>query len=217
MLVANKRARGKRKVANRWESTVYTVIEKNSQTHTFKICDTLTGRERILHRNLLLLVNFLPIQGDLSDFVSSPVVSAGASVNSGDCDSEGVFEPHIQVGTSSFQGDVQDNLSHIPAVQSDASDASVPVMTSTASAGDSAVLLPNPCQSDSVSRTTTWDTQLPDSEHHSTTHDTDSTGPVVDEASLVDSVHNFATGCTTWKEGHHVGAGERRVERVTLD
>ena len=62
VLVANKKERGKRKVADRWESVVYTVTEMNPQTHTYKIQDTVTGRERIVHRNLLMLVNFLPVQ-----------------------------------------------------------------------------------------------------------------------------------------------------------
>ncbi|KAJ8353387.1 hypothetical protein SKAU_G00209540 [Synaphobranchus kaupii] len=62
VLVANKKERGKRKVADRWESIVYTVTEMNPQTHTYKIQDTVTGRERIVHRNLLMMVNFLPIQ-----------------------------------------------------------------------------------------------------------------------------------------------------------
>ncbi|KAL2095370.1 hypothetical protein ACEWY4_010089 [Coilia grayii] len=62
VLVANKKERGKRKVADRWESIIYTVTELNPQTHTYKIQDTFTGRERVVHRNLLMLVNFLPVQ-----------------------------------------------------------------------------------------------------------------------------------------------------------
>lgn len=63
VLVANKRERGKRKVADRWESTIYTVVNINSDTHTYKIQDTITGQERVVHRNLLMLVNFLPVGG----------------------------------------------------------------------------------------------------------------------------------------------------------
>ena len=61
VLVANKKERGKRKVADRWESTVYTVVDRNTETHTYKIRDTATGKERVIHRNMLMLVNFLPM------------------------------------------------------------------------------------------------------------------------------------------------------------
>lgn len=74
VLVANKKERGKRKVADRWESAIYTVVDVNSDTHTYKIQDTTTGQERVVHRNLLMLVNFLPVcdSSVLSDPVSSP-------------------------------------------------------------------------------------------------------------------------------------------------
>ena len=74
VLVSNKRERGKRKIADRWESTVYTVVSINASTHTYRIRHPETGQERVVHRNLLMLVNFLPIDADsVSDgtFVSS--------------------------------------------------------------------------------------------------------------------------------------------------
>lgn len=74
VLVSNKRERGKRKTADRWESTVYTVASINASTHTYRIRHPETGQERVVHRNLLMLVNFLPIDEDsVSDgtFVSS--------------------------------------------------------------------------------------------------------------------------------------------------
>lgn len=80
VLVANRRERRKRKVADHWESGVYTVMSKNAGTHIYKTCNTFTGCERIcrstVHQNLLLLVNFLYIQGEHSvsfppSFVSS--------------------------------------------------------------------------------------------------------------------------------------------------
>ncbi|CAI5693109.1 unnamed protein product [Oreochromis niloticus] len=73
VLVANRKERGKKKVADRWESTVYTVIDVNHDTHTFRIRDSVSGRERVVHRNLLLVANFLPLEDDVgtSDHVSS--------------------------------------------------------------------------------------------------------------------------------------------------
>ncbi|XP_047658776.1 uncharacterized protein LOC113637785 [Tachysurus fulvidraco] len=51
VLLANKAERGKRKTADRWESTVYTVVDHKPQTHTYRI---------------LLLVNFLPVPDEIS-------------------------------------------------------------------------------------------------------------------------------------------------------
>lgn len=71
VLLANKKERGKRKVADRWESTVYTVVDRNTETHTYRIRDTVTGQVKVVHRNLLMLVNFLPV--DDGSAVSDPV------------------------------------------------------------------------------------------------------------------------------------------------
>lgn len=87
VLIANRTKRGKRKVADRWESTVYTVVDKNTDTHTYRICDTVTGLEKVVHRNLLMSVNFLPV--DVSSVVpdsihsgSVPSYCTGISVRS---------------------------------------------------------------------------------------------------------------------------------------
>ena len=66
VLLANRRERGKKKLADRWESTIYTVVDMNAQTHTFRISDAVTGRNKVVHRNLLMRANFLPV-GDLPD------------------------------------------------------------------------------------------------------------------------------------------------------
>ena len=34
VLLANRKERGKKKLADRWESTVYTVVDVNTKTHT---------------------------------------------------------------------------------------------------------------------------------------------------------------------------------------
>uniref|UniRef100_A0A672M491 Gypsy retrotransposon integrase-like protein 1 n=1 Tax=Sinocyclocheilus grahami TaxID=75366 RepID=A0A672M491_SINGR len=61
VLLANKTERGKRKVADRWESTVYTVVDRIPDIHTYRIRNPATGQEKVVHRNLLMLVNFLPV------------------------------------------------------------------------------------------------------------------------------------------------------------
>uniref|UniRef100_A0A673LHN9 Integrase catalytic domain-containing protein n=1 Tax=Sinocyclocheilus rhinocerous TaxID=307959 RepID=A0A673LHN9_9TELE len=61
VLVANKGERGKRKLADKWDPVVYTVVDRNLQTHTYKLKDE-KGNVRIVHRNLLLDISFLPVE-----------------------------------------------------------------------------------------------------------------------------------------------------------
>lgn len=85
MLLANRRERGKKKLADRWESTIYTVVGVNAETHTYRICDTTSGQEKVIHRNLLMLVNFLPV-GDTCegpDLGSSVPLTESSTPNPG--------------------------------------------------------------------------------------------------------------------------------------
>lgn len=61
VLVANKGERGKRKLADKWDPVVYTVVDRNLQTHTYKLKNE-KGSVRIVHRNLLLDISFLPVE-----------------------------------------------------------------------------------------------------------------------------------------------------------
>lgn len=60
VLLANKGERGRRKLADRWAPGVFTVVNKRPETHTYKIQDRM-GNIKVVHRNLLLEVNFLPV------------------------------------------------------------------------------------------------------------------------------------------------------------
>ncbi|XP_019220262.1 uncharacterized protein LOC106098742 [Oreochromis niloticus] len=64
VLLANKGERGRRKLADRWEPTIYTVVSKNPTCHTYRIRNTKSGQEKVVHRNLLLQANFLPIESE---------------------------------------------------------------------------------------------------------------------------------------------------------
>lgn len=69
VLIANKGERGKKKLADKWDPTVYTVVDRNLLTHTYKL-ENVEGRERVVHRNLILDISFLPVEtteGRLSD------------------------------------------------------------------------------------------------------------------------------------------------------
>ena len=83
VLLANKKEKGKRKLADKWDSTIYTVLDVNHETHTYKITDNVSGRVKIVHRNLIMPVNFLPIElNDSSDEVSTH--ASGCSIQSVD-------------------------------------------------------------------------------------------------------------------------------------
>lgn len=88
-LVANRKERGKQKVGDRWESTVYTVIDVNRETHTFKIRDCVSGR--VVHRHLLLVANFLPLEdgvGTLDHFSSTSHVNMAPEEDDGAADGD---------------------------------------------------------------------------------------------------------------------------------
>ncbi|KAL1246735.1 hypothetical protein QQF64_034330 [Cirrhinus molitorella] len=78
VLVANKGCRGKRKLADKWEPTLYSIVSSNPSLHIYKICDR-SGREKVVHRNLLLPVNFLPLPTTEVDFAVGGSVCNGPS------------------------------------------------------------------------------------------------------------------------------------------
>ena len=63
VLVKNVSIRGKCKLANKWEDGVYIVVDQQNKdipVYTVQL-EGQTGKKRVLHRNLLLPVNFLPL------------------------------------------------------------------------------------------------------------------------------------------------------------
>lgn len=65
VLIANRGVPGKRKVADRWESTPYEVMFVKPDINVYRVNDSLTGRESVFHRNLRLNVGFLPCEEDV--------------------------------------------------------------------------------------------------------------------------------------------------------
>uniref|UniRef100_A0A3Q3L803 Integrase catalytic domain-containing protein n=1 Tax=Mastacembelus armatus TaxID=205130 RepID=A0A3Q3L803_9TELE len=70
VLVANKGERGKRKLADKWDPTVYTVVDRNPRTHTYKLEDS-KGSIRTVHRNLMLDISFLPVVAAVGELSST--------------------------------------------------------------------------------------------------------------------------------------------------
>ena len=146
VLMANKKDRGKKKLADRWDSIIYTVVDMNEGTHTYRIRDTISGQEKVIHRNLLMPVNFLPV-GDTSE-PSEPALSEsvlGSSV-SGTANVEGAGETQVESGSVSI----------IASESLDADDDKDPPASDVLSQGVSTELEPV----DSERRTIDWITQL---------------------------------------------------------
>uniref|UniRef100_A0A672Y8M8 Gypsy retrotransposon integrase-like protein 1 n=1 Tax=Sphaeramia orbicularis TaxID=375764 RepID=A0A672Y8M8_9TELE len=60
VLLANRGTKGKRKLSDKWLPVVHTVVASKPALHIYRIRDP-EGNERVVHRNLLLQVNFLPL------------------------------------------------------------------------------------------------------------------------------------------------------------
>lgn len=147
VLLANRKERGKKKLADRWESNIYTVVDMNTETHTYRICDTITGQERVVHRNLLLLVNFLPV-GDtceMSDPASSIAVTGSSAPGSSDVG---------ETGETLFERE-SEALCGASEILDTESDRNSPVTV-----GDGQGPLADPEPVDSEGRTMKWITQL---------------------------------------------------------
>lgn len=110
VLVANKGERGKRKLADKWEDGVYTVVGANPNIHVYKIQDA-EGRTRVVHRNLLLEVNFLPLSGmdESQDTHANDQSLASEESAQEDCDCD---DDRASVSELLTQDDSAQNLSN---------------------------------------------------------------------------------------------------------
>ncbi|KAL2100544.1 hypothetical protein ACEWY4_002305 [Coilia grayii] len=59
VLLANRGEKGKKKIADRWNSTPFDVVSVRSSINVYRIRDAVTGKEKVVHRNILLPVDFL--------------------------------------------------------------------------------------------------------------------------------------------------------------
>ncbi|KAG1950295.1 interleukin-1 receptor accessory protein-like 1-A [Pimephales promelas] len=128
VLVANKGERGKRKLVDKWEDGVYTVVGANPNIHVYKIQDA-EGHTRVVHRNLLLEVNFLPFSAmDESQDTHAndqSLISEGSAQE--DCDSgddtasvSGLLAQDDSAPNLSNSGDVRARLSERRQIHSSA-------------------------------------------------------------------------------------------------
>lgn len=61
VLLANRKDRGKGKLADLWDSTMHVITWKDSSLHIYRVEDPTTKKSRVVHRNFILPVNFLPV------------------------------------------------------------------------------------------------------------------------------------------------------------
>ncbi len=69
VLLANRGVKGMKKVADKWDSILYKVQSARPEINVYRIKDAQTGREKVVHRNLLLPVNFLTWDDDEEESV----------------------------------------------------------------------------------------------------------------------------------------------------
>ncbi|KAJ8404491.1 hypothetical protein AAFF_G00337580 [Aldrovandia affinis] len=157
VLLANKGERGKRKLVDWWEGHRYVVTEKNEGVHMFKIRNSETGVEKVVHRNLIMPVNFLLVQDE------SEVISCETDITE---DVEDPSEDIVEVDSVAASGrDSNDRtvtwVSELPDPGDDQSDASEDVhsmdgmMTDRETDMDasSSVAVDTVCTTDPVPRT----------------------------------------------------------------
>ncbi|XP_038147761.1 uncharacterized protein LOC119787794 [Cyprinodon tularosa] len=133
VLLANKGERGRRKLADKWSSNIYIVVSHDPRCHTYRIKDAATGQEKVVHRNLLLAANFLPLELDKEQesVFSSDITPDPSTVNGGDQDVSLVYSESNGLdrtadwvaNTTSNPEDLQDAESCVRNLQSGASDA----------------------------------------------------------------------------------------------
>ncbi|KAJ8385115.1 hypothetical protein AAFF_G00192560 [Aldrovandia affinis] len=82
VLLANRGERGKRKVADRWDSTPFDVVSVRSTINVYRIKDAVTGKERVVHGNMLLPVDFLTFPDQDGD---GDLTSLGESRSNASC------------------------------------------------------------------------------------------------------------------------------------
>ncbi|XP_025759064.1 uncharacterized protein LOC112843922 [Oreochromis niloticus] len=109
VLLANKGERGKKKLADKWEPRVYTVVERHPRTHIYRISDS-SGQSKVVHRNLLLDVSFLPVQDSLGSQSLDVFSSEGDLSACGDVEDPGSLETESTAARTSLW--VLSDLSH---------------------------------------------------------------------------------------------------------
>nr|XP_061829293.1 uncharacterized protein LOC133614990 [Nerophis lumbriciformis] len=79
VFLSNKCERARKKLSDKWESVPYVVVSRDPRCHTYRIRNTCSGHERVVHRNRLLCVNFLPLKLENEEDVESSFTESSES------------------------------------------------------------------------------------------------------------------------------------------
>lgn len=104
-------------MADRWETIVYTIVDSDPQTHIYKVKDD-KGHTKVVHRNMLLDISFLPV-------TSLENESRGSSV--ADCSNDSDCESRSTNFTDSFEDEDAENRTHPLVLNEDVSKSSKPL------------------------------------------------------------------------------------------
>lgn len=61
VLLANRKDRGKGKLADLWDSSVHVITWRDLSVHIYRVENPTTKKSKVVHRNFILPVNFLPV------------------------------------------------------------------------------------------------------------------------------------------------------------
>ncbi|XP_060733694.1 uncharacterized protein LOC132851087 [Tachysurus vachellii] len=98
VLLANKGERGKKKLADRWDPNVHTVKDRDLRANIYKVIDG-KGKSKVVHRNLILDISFLPIEPTQDE----DVLSSAGNVETKPCMSD-LFDPTDGGGSDDRMG-----------------------------------------------------------------------------------------------------------------
>jgi len=87
-------------LADKWEPTTYTVIDRNPQTHVYKVTDE-NGQTKVVHRTLMLDVSFLPVPDQTSSEPDHTIPDEASEMSSQSSDSLNSLEVEASEGHSS--------------------------------------------------------------------------------------------------------------------
>ena len=116
VLLVNKGERGRRKLADRSENSVYLVVEINVDSHTFRIQNSSTGQVKTVHHNLIIPVNFVPLPDDsdnetgMSDMIDCEDLNGGSMTSATVGDSVDAAEYGTRLWVSELTADAVDQL-----------------------------------------------------------------------------------------------------------
>lgn len=116
VLVANRGEKGRRKVADKWESSPYVVMAVYPDINVYRIQEINSNKVRVVHRNFLLPVNFLPIDDPQEQDGKDDVVTDEIDHQEKNVDHDARTANWILSNLDGFDEDGRSNCTDLPDV-----------------------------------------------------------------------------------------------------